>query len=480
MDLKFEISDLSGLFFWCRFERKKQMDPIKLRELAASELDEARKIQEKADSESRTLTVEEINQYNAHVAKSDEYLRSAERKEKFAKVEEQLQKPQERKTTPEIGTGERIEVAGGIKLHRHGILRAFKGPNAELQAYRSGRFLAAALFGHARSSQWCCEHGIEIKIETESENRAAGEGINTSGGYIVPDEFENTIIDLRAQYGSARKNLRTVPMGSNHSNQPKKTGGLTAYPVGENQTITESEQSWGNVEITARKWAVLTRISSELDEDSLISLADDLAMDIALAFATAEDTACIDGDGTSTYHKITGIRPLMIDGSHTGSYVDGSSGNDNWSEITAANLLSIMAAVPKYARLGAKWHCSPYAKVAVFDRLLMAAGGNQNRNLAEGQPATYNGYPIEEWQAMPEDDSSAALNNKIMFMFGNLSLSSKLGTRRGITIKRLLELYAASDQIGIQATERFDINHHSITGATSSARGPICGFMGGT
>jgi len=140
----------------------------------------------------------------------------------------------------------------------------------------------------------------------------------------------------------------------------------------------------------------------------------------------------------------------------------------------------VMAALPKYARRGAKWHCSPLAKVAVFDRLLRAAGGNTAAMIAAGMPASYNGYPIEEWPSMPENDASAALNNKIMLMFGNMTMSSKMGTRRGITIKALLERYADTDEIGIVGTERYDINHHSITGATSTARGPIVGMLGGT
>lgn len=457
------------------------MDPIKLRELASAELEEARKIQEKADSESRTLTVEEIHSYNDHVNKSEELLRTAERKERFQNVDDQLQKPQDKKSQPEIGTGEKIEVPSGIKTYRYGQLKAFKGQNAQLNAYRSGRFLAAVLFDHAISRQWCHEHGIEIRKDMESESRAMSESINTAGGFIVPNEFEQTIIDLREQYGVARQQLRISPMGSDHSNEPKKTGGLTAYPVGEGVEITESEQSWGNVEMTARKWGVLTRISTELNEDALINLADDLANDGALAFATAEDNACIDGDGTSTYHGIIGIRTMMIDGSHTGSYVDGGTGCDNWSEITDAHLLSIQAAIkPVQARRGAAWHVSPYAAVAVFARLLRAAAGNTQQILAGEAPKSYNGYPIVEWPSMPEDDASAVLNNKIMIIFGNLRMSSKMGVRRAITVLRLLERYAERDQIGIRFTERYTINHHSITGATSTERGPVCGFMGGT
>jgi HK97 family phage major capsid protein len=458
------------------------MTVIELRELAAAKAEEARAIKEQTEAESRGMTQEEAEQFDACLTEAERLEREADRQAKLEAIEARFSKPQERKVKPELADGTRIEAAAGPRLFRYGQLRAFKGPKAEANAYRSGRFLAATIFEHAASRQWCREHGIELRIDTEIDERAMGEGINTAGGFIVPDEFEQSIIDLREEYGSARQNCRIKPMASDHSNEPKKTGGLTAYPVGENQALTESEQGWGNVEMTAKKWAVLTRISTELSEDSLISLADDLASDAALAFATAEDEACIDGDGTSTYHGLSGIRTVMIDGSHTGSYVENPATGDNWSEITDAMLLGLMAALPKYARRGAKWHCSPLAKVAVFDRLISAKGGVTIREATAGVPRpAYMGYPIEEWPAMPTDDSSAALNAKIMLMFGNMPMSSKMGVRRGITLKRLEERYAEYDQIGLRFTERFTINHHTLTGrGGSTTRGPIVGMLGNT
>jgi HK97 family phage major capsid protein len=112
---------------------------------------------------------------------------------------------------------------------------------------------------------------------------------------------------------------------------------------------------------------------------------------------------------------------------------------------------------------------------------MSAKGGVTMRETIDGPyRPQYMGYPIEEWPAMPTDDTSAALNNKIMLMFGNLVQSSKMGVRRGITVKRLEERYAEFDQVGILMTERFTINHHTITGATSSDAGPIIGLLGGT
>jgi HK97 family phage major capsid protein len=451
-----------------------------LRERVLAEAEAAREIKDKAEAEGRGLTEQEANDFDKHMDDSDRLEREADRQERLETKEAALKAPRETKSQPELSDGSRIEVTGGPQIRHYGELRSFKGPKAAVNAYRSGRFLAAVLFDHALSRQWCREHGIDIRQDMDLEERAMSEGINAKGGFLVPDEFETSIVDLREQYGNARRNCRIKPMAGSYTSEPKKFSGLTAYPMGEGASFTESDQDWGSIGLTARKWGVLTKISSELSEDTMISLADDLAMDIARAFARAEDESCIDGDGTSTYHKMVGIRTLMIDGNHSGSYVDGSASSDDWSEITEAHLLSVMAALPKYAEIGAKWHCSKVCRISVFDRLKSAKGGVTAAEVAGALKPSYMGYPIEEWPAMPSVDTGAALNNKIMFFFGNMAMSSKIGTRRGITIKTLLERYADTDEIGIIATERFDIVHHSIADKAGTGRGPVVGFLGGT
>ena len=456
------------------------MTVAQLREKSAFEADAAQKIQDLADEESRGMTEDEVRDFDNHLDAAKLAESQANRKQRLEEQQGRLEKPQERKSSPEINTGAPVKAVADT-MYRYGTLRAFKGKDAVVNAYRSGRFLAATLFGHAESRQWCNEHGVEVRMDSKLDSRAMSEGINTAGGFIVPDELEAAVITLREEYGDARRETRIKLMVSDHSNQPKKVSGLTAYAIGENTEITESQQVWGNVELTAKKWGVLLRISNELSEDTIINLADDIASDIALAFATSEDEATIDGDGTGVYHGIVGIRVKMIDGDHVGSYVEAASAGDNWSEITTSDLTNVMAALPKFARRNAKWHCSPLAKVAVFDRLIQAAGGTTMLETVQGpiQPR-YMSYPIVEWPAMPSVDAAAALNNKIMLFFGDMTRSTTMGIRRGMTVKRLLERYAELDQIGIVATERFTINNHSIGGSTTADRGPVVGLLGTT
>jgi HK97 family phage major capsid protein len=99
----------------------------------------------------------------------------------------------------------------------------------------------------------------------------------------------------------------------------RRASGVTAYYVGENASITESQKGWDQITLTAKKLACLTRISTELAEDAAINVADDLAREMAYALATAEDTAGWNGDGSSTYAGITGVKTKFVAG--VGSYV---------------------------------------------------------------------------------------------------------------------------------------------------------------
>ena len=447
------------------------MTVAELKERAALEAETARGIKDKADQESRGMTSDEASIFDTHMANAERVEQEAIRQARLEAAEARLNAPQPKQAETEFANGARIEAVVPEKLFRFGALRSFKGPQAERNAYVAGRWLMATVMNNAESRQWCHDHGVEIRVQTE--------GVNTAGGFLVPDVLERAIIDLRETYGQFRQNCRVMPMSSDHSIIPRRTGGVTAFFIGESTEITASDKAWNQVELTAKKLGALSRMSTDLSEDAVINVADDLTSEMAYAFAVKEDQCGIDGDGTSTYGGMTGIRVKMTDGLHDGGLVTGAA-CDNWTEITAAMLSSLMAQIPAYALPGAKWYCSPVAKASVFDRLAMAASGNTLANIAAGAMSAYGGYPIVTMPAMPTTDDSAALNGKIMLLFGDLRLSTTLGDRRGITIKVSADRYMEFDQIGIQATERFCIVNHDIGGATVASRGPIVGWKGTT
>lgn len=354
-------------------------------------------------------------------------------------------------------------------LPRHGKLKAFR--QAE-NAYRFGQWVLGGPLGQERSARFCRDHGLEI--------RAMGEGTNEYGGFLVPEEFGNDLIDLREMYGVFRRNAKIVPMASDTRSDPRRTGGLTAYFVNEADSITASDKSWDRVNLVAKKLAVLARVSSELNEDSVISLADDLANEMAYAFANKEDECGFNGDGTSTYGGIVGARAKLTGLSGTIANIAGlqvGSGNA-YSELALVDFEGVVGRLPQYADTpNAKWfvHRSFYYNVMV--KVMLASGGVTAAEIEQARTKQFLGYAVEFSQVMPK----AEANSQVCALLGDLSLAASLGSRRETTISVSEHSRFANDQIEFKGTQRFDINVHSVGNADATAAnrvpGPIVGLI---
>jgi HK97 family phage major capsid protein len=446
------------------------MDINTLRTLRAKAVADASAIADKAKAENRSLTADEQKSFDAHMTAADNAKADITRAEKLENEKRELETAAPKKA-PAVEPGKRSIIE--VPHYRASKLRSFRGANAIEDAYVSGRWAAAALFGHGDSRKWCEEHGVRIARDPEA--RAMSGGVNTAGGFIVPDQFENAIIDLREEYGTFRQFARVMPMAGDTMTMPRRTGGVTAYFVGENTEVTASDKSWDNVTLIARKLGALCKYSSELAEDAFISVADDLSREIAYAFAVKEDACGWNGDGTSTYGGITGVRTAIIDGTHTASAIDAASGHDALNELDGDDLEKVMAACPKYALRNAKWYCSQAAYSVVFAPLLRAAGGITMNEMAGPLRLSYLGYPIVIDQTLPSAPSTD-ISDTAMLFFGDLSLAATFGTRRGITLMSSSERFMELDQIAIMGTERFAITVHDL--GTASVAGPLIGMIG--
>ena len=189
-------------------------------------------------------------------------------------------------------------------------LKAFRGRGGNASAYRSGRYIMATVLGDQSSKVWCREHGVGSSFLAAQQESA-----NELGGFLVNDELESEIIDLRELYGIFRREAKTTVMGSDTKVVPRRAGGLTAYFGDESAAMTESNKNWDRVSLLVRKLSCLTRISNELNDDAVIDLARDLAGEIAYAFAYKEDLCGFLGDATSTYGHITGVMNALNAGS---------------------------------------------------------------------------------------------------------------------------------------------------------------------
>jgi len=428
----------------------------------------------KAEKENRQLTNAETADVETFLREADELKKQIERIENDNKLRAQvdaaisaLGKTTPPKSSPDPITNEPHTVPAQPKGYRFGRLKAFKN---EQDAWKSAVWMKAAIFGDRRAEREAMNLGLDIR-------NSMSEGVNTAGGAIVPDEMSQTIIDLREIYGVFRRNTKVVAMGREVMTMPRRTGGLTAYFTAENTAITASDKSFNQVNLVAKKLGVLTYLSTELDQDAVISIVDDLASEMAYSFALKEDQCGFTGDGTSTYGGVYGLTQRILDSANTASAVDcATAGHDTFAEVDATDLATLMGKLPVYAMQNAKFYCSGVAKSLVFDRLLATAGGNTVGTLQGSTGGSYLGYPIVVSQVLPT--STGNLNNLPMLFFGDLTLASTMGDRRGIAVRRDDSYKFAEDQITLKATERVDIVVHDL-GDTSTA-GPIVGLIGFT
>lgn len=375
--------------------------------------------------------------------------------------------PSDLATTP---TGIQVKnIAAAIPKHlRLKQLEAFKGDMAAERAYRAGKFYLATLYGSHDAQDWCDRNGIKWN-DRGRQSLAMAENVNSAGGFLVPEEFEQSIIDLREDYGVFRQNARVVPMASDTRVVPRKSTRLTAYYVDENpaSAITQSAATFDMVRLTAKKLATLTLYSSEIGEDAIVSLGDDITRDIALAFANAEDEAGFNGDGTSTYGGIMGLKNVLAAGS-TPAITTGAT-HTSFGTLTLTDFHIITGTLPEYARAGAKWFISSVGFANSMERLAYAGGGNTIGNIQDGSSRQFLGYPVVISQVLLA--STGASTSTIFGYFGNMTMSSTFGSRRGVTVAMSDQRYFEFDQIGIRGTQRYDIANHET--GTASVAGAI-------
>lgn len=339
------------------------------------------------------------------------------------------------------------------------------------EAYRFGAWAGAFIL----KAPWA----IKLASKMFSPQAVNNEGTNTQGGYLVPEEFLNTMISLVEKQGVFRRKSTLVPMTRDRIVMPRDTAGLTAYPVGESAAGTESTATWDQISLVPTKWMVLTRMTTEVDEDSVVSIGDWLMGKIALAFATAEDSAGFNGDGTSTYAGIVGLKNAL------GASCKVTQGTSNtWAAQVLADINSLQSKQPDFIQgMQNEFYANKAYYHNVLARLAFAGGGNTaviiRDGIAEGQ---FFGAPVNFVSALPKVTATTG----IMAYYGDLGAATKFGDRRKIEISTSMEASVGGqsmwerDQIGIKGTERFDIVvHERGTTTAADAGGPINAIITG-
>jgi HK97 family phage major capsid protein len=263
------------------------------------------------------------------------------------------------------------------------------------------------------------------------------ESEGTKGAYLVPDEFERTLVEALQENNIMRQLARVVQTSSGTLKIPVVASQGAASWVEESASIPESDSTFGEVTLSAYKIATMIRVSQELMADSAFPLDTFLASEFGRRIGVLEEEAFISGNGT---------------GKPTGFLQSAQAGKT----AAAATSLTFDDVIGLYYSLKA-----PYRNKAVFitneatvELLQKLKDSNQQYiwkpSISDGVPNMIFNRPVYTSSYMPTVAAGAKA-----IAFGDFSYYW-IGDRQGRTFQRLDELFSANDQIGFKATQRVD------------------------
>ena len=129
-------------------------------------------------------------------------------------------------------------------------------------------------------------------------------GTDTEGGYLVPDEFERTLVEGLEEENFFRSLATIIQTNSGDRKIPVVSSKGEAAWIDEEGAFPEDDDAFGQVTISAYKLATMMKVSDELLNDSAFNLETYIAREFARRIGAKEEEAFFVGDGTG---KPTGI-----------------------------------------------------------------------------------------------------------------------------------------------------------------------------
>lgn len=265
-------------------------------------------------------------------------------------------------------------------------------------------------------------------------------GTDSEGGYLVPDEYEKTLIDGLKDENIMRRIAKIIKTSTGDRKIPVVSSHGTASWTDEEALITESDDAFGQMTIGAYKLATAIKVSEELLNDSVFNIDTYLSSEFARRIGTKEEEGFLIGDGSS--------KPTGVFNATGGGQIGLTAASA--TAITFDEIYDLFYSLKSGYRRNAVWIMNDSTVKAI--RKLKDANGQYlwQPSAGGGTPDTLLNRPIFTSSYVPE---LGAGNTPIAF--GDFSYYW-IADRQGRIFKRLNELYAANGQVGFIASERVD------------------------
>lgn len=283
-------------------------------------------------------------------------------------------------------------------------------------------------------------NAMRSKVPLPSVVNALEEGTDSAGGYLVPDEYERTLVEALEEENVFRQMAKVIRTSSGDRKIPVVATKGTASWIDEEGAYTESDDSFGQVSIGAYKVGTMIKVSEELLNDSVFDLESYIAKEFARRIGAKEEEAFFTGDGSG--------KPLGVLAATGGAETEITAASS--TAVTADELMDLFYSLKSPYRKKAVWVLNDSTIKAV--RKLKDSTGQYlwQPSLVAGTPDTLLGRPVKTSAYMPVIAAGAKT-----IAFGDFSYYW-IADRQGRSFKRLNELYAANGQVGFLGSQRVD------------------------
>ena len=245
-------------------------------------------------------------------------------------------------------------------------------------------------------------------LEEIRAKAALQEGTTTEGGFLVPDEFSDEILAFARLQSFALQDCRIWPMSTDVRRVPAENAKVSVTWTAEESDATESEPTFNEVVLTAKRLDAFSIASNELLQDSAVDIVSYLTEIFAEAVGQELDNKVLNGTGDPWSGVLTAA---------AGFSVVMASTLTNFSSITADNLLDMIGKIPQEAEDGAKFYF--HKTILTFIQKLKAATTGEylfSPIGVAGIPANIWAYP---YVRTPKGPSTTGANTAFV-AFGNM------------------------------------------------------------
>ena len=264
------------------------------------------------------------------------------------------------------------------------------------------------------------------------------EGNDQQGGYLVPVEYDNRLIDVLNEENIMRSLATKITTSGEHKINIAATKPAAAW-IEEGGALTFGDATFDQIMMDAYKLHVAIKVTEELLYDAAFNLEGYIIDQFGKALANAEEDAFLNGDGKG--------KPMGVFDTTNGGQYNTTTSTAN---ISADDIINLVYTLKR-----------PYRKSAAFitnDKTLASLRKLKDNNgaylwqpsLTAGEPDRLFGYAVYTSQFAPE-----ASAGKAAMAFGDFSYYN-IGDRGSRSMQELKELFAGNGMVGYVMKERVD------------------------